>query len=127
MASAPFDFAAKVRALRRMLERHRERIWTKSGSLRRPRRRAVKRRYSRRILRTLANAHSLRGAARRLGCAPSTLSRNTDQRELCGVMLPTGRVKRCPACRLQAQRERRIRLRLAHWQARVDRGTFPLR
>ena len=193
-----------------MLERRRERTWTRSGSPRPPRRRAVSRRYSRRrILRALVNAHSLWEAVHRLDCAPSTLSRNTDprvreavrrfrrtpapdwwpgdkhqiatryglgeslrriagsygcaprhirdvlreadnqfatptprpkpcpgrrinpstgQREFCGVMLPAGRVKRCPACRLQAQLERRIQLRLARWQARSasDRGTFAL-
>ena len=192
-----------------MLERRRERTWTRSGSPRRPRRRAVSRRYSRRrILRALVNAHSLREAARRLDCAPSTLSRNTDprvreavrrfrrapapdwwpgdkhqiatryglgeslrriagsygcaprhirdvlreadnefatptprpkpcpgrrinpstgQREFCGVMLPAGRVKRCPECRDHARRERRLRLRLARWEARRDPGTFSLR
>ena len=58
-------------------------------------------------------------------CPGRRISLRTGQHELCGVMLPAGRVERCPACRHQAQQERR--LRLARWQARVDRGTFPLR
>ena len=192
------DFAADLRSLRRLVERHRQRTLTKGGELRRSRRR---------IVRAVAGADSLREAARRLGCAPSTLSRNTDprvreavrrfrcsppprwfpgdqramamrygagwslariaagygcevrhvrdvlracgvefaapkarpkpcpgerlsleteRRERCGVMLPAGRVKRCPDCRRQARQERRVRLRLARWEARGREGTFPL-
>ena len=94
VATTPLDCVAEVRALCRMLERRRERTWTRSGSPRRPRRRAVSRRYSRRrILRALVNAHSLREAARRLDCAPSTLSRNTDPR----VREAVRRFRRAPA------------------------------
>lgn len=203
------DFAADLRSLRRLVERHWQQTLTKGGELCRPRRRRVTRRYSRRrILRAVAGADSLREAARRLGCAPSTLSRNIDprvrqavrrfrcsppprwfpgdqraiatryvagwssariaagygcevrhvrdllracgvefaapkarpkpcpgerlsleagRRERCGVMLPVGRVKRCPDCRRHAQQERRIRLRLARWTGRGQVGAFPLK
>ena len=209
MSAAVPGVADEIQALRRLIRRHRRRTLTQSGGFRQSRRRAVTRRYSRRrILRAVARSGSLREAARRLGCAPSTLSRNTDprvrqvvnrfrrppsprwfpgdareiatrygagwslqriangygcaarhirevlrevgvecgalksqpkpcpgrrinpstgRREPCGVKLPAGRVKRCPECRDYARRERRIRLRLARWEARPDPGTFSLR
>ena len=61
-----------------------------------------------------------------LPCPGRRINPSTGQHEFCGVMLPAGRVKRCEACRLQAQQERRLRFRLARWLARPDRGTFPL-
>ena len=81
MSAAVPGVADEIEALRRLIRRHRRRTLTQSGGFRQSRRRAVTRRYSRRrILRAVARSGSLREAARRLGCAPSTLSRNTDPR-----------------------------------------------
>ena len=79
-------FLAEIEALRRSLRR-RSRLLDARGRPRRRRRRAVVRRYfRRRILRALGRSGSLREAARRLGCAPSTLSRNTDPRVAAAVL-----------------------------------------
>ena len=64
--------------------------------------------------------------ARPKPCPGERLSLETGRRERCGVMLPAGRVERCPDCRRQARQERRVRLRLARWEARGREGTFPL-
>ncbi len=58
-----------------------------------------------------------RGRARPKRCPGMRMDVVTRREEPCDRMLPPGKAKRCPECRVYARRRRAVRQRVARWQA----------